>query len=55
VIGDLQAALKDCNEALLLRPNFVDALDSRGLVNPQKRPDQECNRRFRCALKINPS
>jgi len=33
VIGDLQAALKDCNEALRLRPNFVDALDSRGLVN----------------------
>ena len=33
MIGDLQAALKDCNEALRLRPNFVDALDSRGLVN----------------------
>jgi len=33
VVGDLPSALKDCNEALRLRPNFVDALDSRGLVN----------------------
>jgi hypothetical protein len=33
VTGELQSALRDCNEALRLRPNFVDALDSRGLVN----------------------
>jgi len=30
VIGDLQAALKDCNEALRLRPNFVDASTAAG-------------------------
>jgi tetratricopeptide (TPR) repeat protein len=32
-IGDLQPALKDCNEALRLDPGRADALDSRGLVN----------------------
>ncbi len=28
-----RSALKDCNEALQIRPRFADALDSRGLVN----------------------
>ena len=33
IIGDLRDALKDCNEALRIAPNYVDALDSRGLIN----------------------
>jgi tetratricopeptide (TPR) repeat protein len=30
--GDLTNALADCNEALRLKPDLYDALDSRGLV-----------------------
>ena len=33
ITNDLSRALADCNQALTLRPNFVDALDSRGFVN----------------------
>jgi tetratricopeptide (TPR) repeat protein len=54
VIGDLQAALKDCNEALRLRPNFVDALDSRGLVNLKSGQTKNAIADFDAALKINP-
>jgi Flp pilus assembly protein TadD len=36
VLGDLQAALRDCNESLAIQPNYADALDSRGL--PENRP-----------------
>ena len=35
VIGQLQAALSDCNEALRLRPDFANALDRRGFVHLQ--------------------
>ena len=54
VIGDLQAALKDCNEALRLRPNFVDALDSRGLLNLKSGQAKNAIADFDAALKINP-
>ena len=54
MIGDLQAALKDCNEALRLRPNFVDALDSRGLVNLKSGQTKNAIADFDAALKINP-
>ncbi len=33
VLGDLQGALKDCDEALRLKPGLAVALDSRGLVD----------------------
>jgi hypothetical protein len=33
VLGDLQGALKDCDEALRLKPGLAIALDSRGLVD----------------------
>ena len=33
MIGELPSARRDCDEALRLRPDFVDALDSRGLLN----------------------
>jgi tetratricopeptide (TPR) repeat protein len=32
-LGDLQGALKDCDEALRLKPGLAIALDSRGLVD----------------------
>jgi tetratricopeptide (TPR) repeat protein len=32
MVGDSLTALKDCNEALQLRPVYADALDSRGFV-----------------------
>ena len=54
VIGDLQEALKDCNEALRLRPNFVDALDSRGLRNLKAARTRMQLLIFDAALKINP-
>ena len=52
--GDLQAALKDCNEALRLRPNFVDALDSRGLLNLKSGLAKNAIADFDAALRINP-
>jgi tetratricopeptide (TPR) repeat protein len=33
VLGDLQGAIKDCDEALRLKPGLAVALDSRGLVD----------------------
>jgi hypothetical protein len=33
IVGDLDNALKDCNQALQLRPRYGDAFDSRGFVN----------------------
>jgi tetratricopeptide (TPR) repeat protein len=32
MIGELESALRDCDDALQLRPDFVDSLDSRGFV-----------------------
>jgi tetratricopeptide (TPR) repeat protein len=32
IIGELQAALADCNEALRLKPDVAATLDSRGLT-----------------------
>jgi tetratricopeptide (TPR) repeat protein len=32
IVGELQAALADCNEALRLEPNAAATLDSRGLI-----------------------
>ena len=54
VVGDLQSALRDCNEALRLRPNFVDALDSRGLVNLKSGLTKNAITDFDAALRVNP-
>ena len=32
MVGDLHAALQDCDDSLRIRPDFVDSLDSRGFV-----------------------
>ena len=32
MVGDFQTALNDFNEALQVRPDYADALDSRGFV-----------------------
>src|SRR5262249_28922617 len=32
ILGELEAALADCNESLRLRPNDAGTLDSRGLI-----------------------
>jgi tetratricopeptide (TPR) repeat protein len=47
-------ALKDCNDALGLRPNFADALDSRGLVNLKNGQNANAIADFDAALRLNP-
>ena len=53
IIGN-QTALKDCNDALGLRPNFADALDSRGLVNLKNGQNANAIADFDAALRLNP-
>ena len=48
------AATKEFREALRLRPNFVDALDSRGLMNLKGGQNKNAIADFDAALKINP-
>jgi hypothetical protein len=47
-------ALQDCNSALRLRPQFVEALDSRGLVNLKFGLDRNAIADYELALRINP-
>jgi len=47
-------ALKDCNDALSFRPNFADALDSRGLVNLKNNQNANAISDFDAALRLNP-
>ena len=54
VIGELPSARRDCDEALRLRPDFVDALDSRGLLNLKSGANKDAITDFDAALKINP-
>jgi uncharacterized caspase-like protein len=51
--SDLQAALRDCNESLRLKPNFVDALDSRGLVNLKIGLPNSAIADYNAALRLN--
>ena len=48
MIGELPSARRDCDEALRLRPDFVEALDSRGLLNLKSGANKDA------ALKITP-
>jgi len=52
--GDLQLGLKDCNEALKLRPGFADALDSRGLIYLKLGRSSEAIADYSAALETNP-
>lgn len=54
VIGQVDAALTDCNQALKLRPNNADNLDSRGFTYlKMKNPDASIAD-YNAALAINP-
>ena len=46
-IGRLQDALGDCNEALKLKPDYINALDSRGFVLLRMGKYDEADRRLR--------
>src|SRR5262249_12857504 len=54
MLGELQVALRDCNESLRLKPNFVDALDSRGLVNLKIGLPNSAIADYNAALRLNP-
>ena len=52
--GDLQLGLKDCNEALRLRPGFADALDSRGLIYLKLGRNEDAIADYSAVLETNP-
>jgi tetratricopeptide (TPR) repeat protein len=54
LLGDLQAALKDCNQALRLKPESSDKLDSRGLVNLKLGNNSDAIKDYSDALANNP-
>ena len=54
MIGQLQAALSDCNEALRLRPDFANALDSRGFVHLKSGRYDEAIVDYDAALRLDP-
>jgi hypothetical protein len=47
MIGELQPALKDCDNALEVRPRYLDAHDSRGFRQPEDGPGEQCHCRLR--------
>jgi tetratricopeptide (TPR) repeat protein len=51
---ELDAALADCNAALLLEPGFAAALDSRGLVNLKRGAFAEAFADYDAALAVDP-
>ena len=54
IVGDLNNALRDCNQALAIRPRYADALDSRGFVNLKLgRPDNAIED-YDAALSVEP-
>jgi tetratricopeptide (TPR) repeat protein len=53
-LGDLQSALKDCDEALRLAPGFADALDSRGLVDLKLGRNADAIRDYSASINKNP-
>jgi tetratricopeptide (TPR) repeat protein len=54
MIGELQGALKDCDDALALRPSYLDALDSRGFLNLKMDQPSKAIADYDAALRINP-
>ena len=55
MIGDLNAALQDCDAALRIRPNFVDSLDSRGFVKLKIGQPQNAIADYDAALQLSAS
>ena len=47
LLGRLRDALVDCNEALQLKPDYIDALDSRGFVELRMGRYHAVDRRLR--------
>ncbi len=54
MVGELKAALEDCNEALRLKPNSPSALDHRGLAYLKLGQPDEAIVDYDEALKLNP-
>ena len=54
MIGELQPALKDCDNALEVRPRYLDAHDSRGFVNLKMGQASNAIADYDAALKIDP-
>jgi tetratricopeptide (TPR) repeat protein len=53
--GELDLALRDCNEALRLRPDFTDALDSRGLTYLKLKLNALALADYDAALRLKPN
>jgi tetratricopeptide (TPR) repeat protein len=54
IVGELQAALADCNEALRLKPDVTATLDSRGLIYLKMGQWDSGIDDYRSALRVNP-
>jgi tetratricopeptide (TPR) repeat protein len=54
VLGQLQPALEDCNKALLIQPNDVATLDSRGLIFLKMGRFDSAIQDYSSALRIEP-
>ena len=54
IIGELQAALADCNEAIRLEPNVAAAFDSRGLTYLKLGQWELAIADFNSALRLDP-
>ena len=54
MLGQLDAALSDCNEAIRLRPKYADALDSRGLTRLKLGQFDQAIADYDAALRLSP-
>ena len=52
ILGELAAALKDCDAALQARPDYVDAYDSRGFVKLKSGMHRDAILDYDAALKL---
>ena len=55
MVGDLKAALEDCNAALRLKPNNASALDHRGMAYLKLGQPDQALIDYDEALKLNPN
>jgi tetratricopeptide (TPR) repeat protein len=54
IVGDLEAALTDCDEAIRLKPDYAEALDSRGFTYLKMGKFVQAIADYDATLKINP-